>query len=409
MRSEWKEVKLAELGYHYGGLTNKTKEDFGSGYPYIPYLNIFENSKIDKSNLDFIKIYASENQNKVKRGDLFFTTSSETPHEVGMTSVLLDDLGDAYLNSFCFGFRLKDFDTLFPEYAAYLFRGEKIRKLISDLAQGSTRYNLSKSIFFDKLKFNLPPLPQQRKIAKILSTCDAVIEKTEAAIAKYQALKQGMMQDLFTRGIDPQTGALRPTYEDAPELYKESELGWIPKEWEVKRLEEYLNLKSGEGIKSESIEKIGEIPVFGGNGLRGFTKTYTHEGNHVLIGRQGALCGNIVIANGKFYASEHAVVVTILDDSDYKWVGNKLYQMELNQYSEASAQPGLSVNKIYKLLTANPNSQEQILITNRLESLDQKLRTEQEALLKYQQLKSGLMGDLLSGRVEVGVENEVMN
>lgn len=404
MKDNWNRIKLDELGKHYGGLTNKSKDNFGKGKPYIPYLNIFLNGKIDKDNLELVEIFPSESQNKVKKGDLFFTTSSETPHEVGMTSVLVDDIGEAYLNSFCFGFRLDDFETLLPEFAVYLFRGKEIRKTISDLAQGSTRYNLSKSIFFSKLLLNLPPLPQQQKIAKILSTVDNVIEKTESAIAKYQAIKQGLMHDVFTRGIDVNTGKLRPTPQDAPELYKESVLGLIPREWEVKKLEDFLYLKSGEGITSKNISDFGQYPVYGGNGLRGYTNSYTHEGEYVLIGRQGALCGNITFSDGKMYASEHAVVVTIIDDSNVKWIEYKLRLMNLNQYSEASAQPGLSVNKINRLLIKVPNAIEQNLIASRFIGLENKIQTEQQALAKYQQLKAGLLQDLLTGKVEVGVD-----
>lgn len=408
MKDNWNRIKLDELGKHYGGLTNKSKDNFGKGKPYIPYLNIFLNGKIDKRNLELVEIFPSESQNKVKKGDLFFTTSSETPHEVGMTSVLVNDIGEAYLNSFCFGFRLDNFETLLPEFAVYLFRGKEIRETISDLAQGSTRYNLSKSIFFDKLYLNLPPLPHQKKIASILSTCDEVIEKTEIAIAKYQALKQGMMHDLFTRGIDTQTGKLRPKYQDAPKLYKESELGMIPLEWEVKKLEDFLILKSGDGITSKDINDFGEYPVYGGNGLRGYTNAYTHEGDYVLIGRQGALCGNITLSSGKIYASEHAVVVTITDESDVKWIEYKLRLMNLNQYSEASAQPGLSVGKIVKLAFKVPKGNEQQLIGKRFNSIESRIKTELEVITKYQQLKSGLMQDLLSGKVEVSVmENEL--
>ena len=163
---------------------------------------------------------------------MFFTTSSETFEEVGMTSVLLEDIEECYLNSFCFGFSLYNFDDLIPEFVPYLFRGETVRRDISILGQGSTRYNLPKTELLNRLKLNLPPLPTQRKIARILSTADAVVEKTQAAIAKYKAIKQGMLHDLFTRGIDLATGTQRPAYKDASHLYKPSKLGWIPKEWE---------------------------------------------------------------------------------------------------------------------------------------------------------------------------------
>ena len=212
------------------------------------------------------------------------------------------------------------------------------------------------------------------------------------------------MHDLFTRGIDVNTGLLRPTPEEAPELYKESALGLIPDDWEVKELEGFLILKSGDGITSKDIYSFEEYPVYGGNGLRGYTYSYTHEGSYVLIGRQGALCGNITLATNKFYASEHAVVVTIADDSNVKWVEYKLRLMNLNQYSEASAQPGLSVNKINKLLIKVPNGEEQNLIAKKFIMLESKIQTEQEALAKYQQVKAGLMQDLLTGKVGVSVE-----
>lgn len=277
-----------------------------------------------------------------------------------------------------------------------------VNKNIIPFIKGGTRSKLNLSDL-KCVEINLPPLPQQQKIAKILTTCDAVIEKTEAAIAKYQAMKQGLMHDLFTRGIDTNTGKLRPKYEDAKHLYKQSELGWIPKEWEVKKLEEFLILKSGEGITSKDIYSFKEYPVYGGNGLRGYTDTYTHQGDYVLIGRQGALCGNITLADKKFYASEHAVVVTIMNDSHVKWVEYKLRLMNLNQYSEASAQPGLSVNKINRLYIKVPNGNEQNLIARKFIVLENKINTEQSALSKYQKLKTGLMQDLLSGNVEVKI------
>ncbi|MDZ7848133.1 MAG: restriction endonuclease subunit S [Owenweeksia sp.] len=137
--------------------------------------------------------------------------------------------------------------------------------------EGTTFAEISKKVI-EKLEFEFPPLPQQRKIARILSTCDAVIEKTEAAIAKYRALKQGLMHDLFTRGIDLNTGHLRPKYEEAPELYKparlsggESELGWIPKEWEVKNIQSYLQLLKSGLSRLLSQQHIGVPVMISGN------------------------------------------------------------------------------------------------------------------------------------------------
>lgn len=251
-----------------------------------------------------------------------------------------------------------------------------------------------------------PPLIHQIKIAKILSTVDNVIEKTQAAIEKYKAIKQGMLKDLFTRGIDIKTGKLRPKYEDAPELYKPSPLGFIPKEWEVEKFENICFMKSGEGITSISIREKDDFPVYGGNGLRGYTSNFTHNGDFIIIGRQGALCGNVIRVSGKFFASEHAVVVKMSEKLNVDWLYQKLVFMELNKYSEASAQPGLSVNKILKLEIAFPKFEEQIIIALRLNSIDTKIQSEEKYLQKLQQLKLGLMNDLLTGKKEVKAEEE---
>ncbi|WIF94090.1 restriction endonuclease subunit S [Caminicella sporogenes] len=197
---DWEVKKLGDLGSTYNGLSGKNKDDFGRGKPFIPYKNIFDNSKIDINYLDHVVIKENENQNKVKYGDIFFTTSSETPEEVGMSSVILDEVDELYLNSFCFGFRLNDFNTLIPEFARYLFRGNEIRKKISRLAQGSTRFNLSKTQLL-KIYIPIPPLKEQQKIASILSEVDNKIQQYELKKEKLQNLKKGLMQKLLTGKI----------------------------------------------------------------------------------------------------------------------------------------------------------------------------------------------------------------
>lgn len=123
----------------------------------------------------------------------------------------------------------------------------------------------------------------------------------------------------------------------------------IPSEWQRKKLKYVASLKSGDSITSDDIAESGEYPVFGGNGIRGYASAYTHEGRYVLIGRQGALCGNINYATGRFWASEHAVVAAIKADGDVTWLGELLRSMSLNQYSQSAAQPGLAVDVIANL------------------------------------------------------------
>lgn len=133
----------------------------------------------------------------------------------------------------------------------------------------------------------------------------------------------------------------------------------VPGHWRVMKLGFLADLRSGDGITSEAIRDSGDYPVYGGNGLRGYTDTFTHKGEHVLIGRQGALCGNINYADGEFWASEHAIVVTPTEEVCTRWLGETLRAMNLNQYSLSAAQPGLSVETISSQKIAVPPLAEQ--------------------------------------------------
>jgi len=197
----WVAKRLGEMGSPYGGLAGKSINDFHDGtYPYIPFMNIMSNTIIDTTYFDFVSLKPGENQNTAQKGDLFFNGSSETPDEVGMCSVLLDDIPNLYLNSFCFGFRLNKESQEDGLYLSYYFRSELGRNLFFSLAQGATRYNLSKSNFL-KLKILLPKPEEQTRIATILSDIDAEIAALETKLAKYKQIKQGMMQNLLTGRI----------------------------------------------------------------------------------------------------------------------------------------------------------------------------------------------------------------
>lgn len=193
---EWEEKKLGDIGETYNGLTGKSKDNFGQGKPYIQYKQIFDDTKIDISRFDYVEINGSEKQNKVKFGDIFFTVSSETPEEVGMSSVLLNDVDELYLNSFCFGYRPSSLELLNPFYARFLFRSELFRKEVILLAQGSTRYNLSK-VGMMKIKISLPSHPEQTKIANFLSAIDNKISHCDKHIEKMEGWKKGLLQQMF--------------------------------------------------------------------------------------------------------------------------------------------------------------------------------------------------------------------
>ena len=195
---EWEEVRLGESGNSFNGLSGKTGEDFGIGEAkYITYKNIFNYSKIKLDIFENVQISNDEKQNLVQFGDIFFTVSSETPEEVGMSSVLLDNVSNTYLNSFCFGYRLNNFNTLDPYFARFYFRSFQMRDKISRLAQGSTRFNLSKNEIM-KLKIKLPSLPEQQKIAEVLSLADDEINLLRNELEELKLQKKALMQKLLT-------------------------------------------------------------------------------------------------------------------------------------------------------------------------------------------------------------------
>ena len=275
--------------------------------------------------------------------------------------------------------------------------------------------------------FEKPSFPEQRKIARILSTVDAVIEKTEAAIAKYEEIKQGMMIDLFTRGIDPATGKLRPRYEDAPELYKETELGRVPKEWEVEFLEKITD-RIGDGIHTTPVY-VDESEYFfiNGNNLSnghivfdGKTKCVDQEEykkHYLELGPQAILLSiNGTIGNMAYYDGEkvilgksaayicckakihRAFIYYLLNSSAIK----SYFEIELT----GSTINNLSLKSIRLAPVLLPKNPEQLAIAQRLTIIDKQIETEIGYLEKIKNLKQGLMADLLTGRVRVQVAEE---
>ena len=195
---EWRVQEFGQLGAIFGGLMGKTKEDFGQGSAvYITFMNIMANVVVDHSTFERVRISPSESQNRVMRGDLLFNGSSETPEEVAMCAVFDQNAGDVYLNSFCFGFRLHAGIEANSLFLAYYFRSSEGRELMKSLAQGSTRYNLSKTALL-KSSLRLPPFTEQTAIAEVLSDMDADVAALERRREKIRVLKQGMIQELLT-------------------------------------------------------------------------------------------------------------------------------------------------------------------------------------------------------------------
>jgi type I restriction enzyme S subunit len=277
---------------------------------------------------------------------------------------------------------------MFGLFAHHLFRSALFqeeyyrygRGIVADL--WSTNYGEMRNILLAT-----PPIAEQQAIAAFLdretAKIDALLAEQENLIALLKEKRQAVISHAVTKGLDPTV----PMKDSGSEW-----LGEVPAHWKVVELKHLVTLKSGESITAESIEEFGEFPVYGGNGLRGFTDKFTHEGFYSLVGRQGALCGNINYASGRFWASEHAVVVAPRFDINTKWIGELLRTMNLNQYSVSAAQPGLSVFE---------QSSNAVFLDTETTKLDNLTTEAQHTIALLKERRSALISAAVTGKIDV--------
>ena len=382
---DWKVVIIKSLGKTFGGLSGKSKNDFENGNcPYIPFMNIMNNAVVDTTYFDYVYIKDGESQNKALKNDLFFNTSSETPEEVGMCSVLLDNIPNLYLNSFCFGFRLNNEMENNGLYLSYFFRSSYGRKFLFPLAQGTTRHNLSKNNFLT-IKIPLPPLSEQNAIATALSDADALISATEKLIAKKKAIKQGAMQEL----LKPKEG------------------------WEEKALGEVAEINMGQSPDSRFYNNEHKgLPLIQGNAdikdrmqvVRFWTENTTktcNEGDLIMTVR--APVGLVGIAKHKSCIGRG--ICSIKSKSI-----NKLFLYHLLVFNEehwketeqGSTFTSANFLQIFNFIISFPKSKsEQTRIATILSDMDAEISLLEQKLEKQKQIKQGMMQNLLTGKIRL--------
>jgi len=274
-----------------------------------------------------------------------------------------------------------------------------------------TQQNIGMGVI-GNLKAPLPSIPEQQAIADFLDErtgkLDGLLGKKRELIRKLKEKRSALISRTVTKGLPPEAAAkagLTPN----PKL-KPSGIPWlgdVPEHWEIKKLSYLTRMQSGDTITSLEFSDDGNYPVFGGNGHRGYYSEFTHDGDFVLIGRQGALCGNINYASGRFWASEHAIVVRPIFALASFWFGELLRVMNLNQYSVSAAQPGVSVEAIKALKVPFPTYTEQNAIadflkkeTAKLDRMTQKVETAIEKLTEY---RTALITAAVTGKIDVRV------
>ncbi|KAA0221564.1 restriction endonuclease subunit S [candidate division KSB1 bacterium] len=346
--------------------------------------------------------------------DVVITKDSEEWNDIAVPALVIESASDLVCGYHLAIIRANQ-QVLFGRFLFRSFQSYAINQQFQIAASGVTRYGLPKSSIGEALIL-LPPLPEQRAIAEFLdretAKLDTLVAKKRELIEKLKEKRTALISRTVTRGLPAQAGlpseAARAAGLDPHPRLKPSGIEWlgeVPEHWVVKKIRHLALLKSGENITSEELEDDGEFPVFGGNGIRGYSSRFSHEGHYVLIGRQGALCGNINYAKGKFWASEHAVVVSPLTEFATAWLGELLRAMNLNQYSISAAQPGLSVEMINRLNIPVPPLSEQRAIADYLDretaKIEQMTAKVEEAIARLQEYRAALITAAVTGKIEV--------
>lgn len=290
-----------------------------------------------------------------------------------------------------------------PRFFALVLRHLALTGFIESLAKGirerSTDFRWSDA---KNIVVPVPSLKEQQEILNFLDNetaeIDAFIRDQEELIELLKERRAAAITQAVTKGLDLSVPM------------KNSGIDWlgntvIPAAWEARKLGHVARMRSGNSITAETIETEGSYPVYGGGGFRGYTESFTNEGHHVLIGRQGALCGNIKTASGKFFATEHAVVTYPRASTDITWFASILEVMSLGQYSQSAAQPGISVEVIAQKKMPLPPFEEQVRIGRFIDreaaEIDAAIADATEAIDLSKERRAALISAAVTGKIDV--------
>ncbi|EJE0575783.1 restriction endonuclease subunit S, partial [Escherichia coli] len=329
------------------------KKDFvESGFPAIHYGQIYTRYGLsaDKT-FTYVLPELANKLRKAQKNDLLLATTSENDEDVVKPLAWLGDnvaiSGDMML------FRHEQN----VKYLAYFFQSEIFQTQKMKYITGAKVRRVS-SGDLSKIKIPIPSSNNPEKSLAIQSEIVRILDKFTALTAKLTA---ELTAELTMRKKQYNY------YRDKLLSFEEGGVEW-------KTLGEIVKMRAGQHISARNIVdgKEGDFvyPCFGGNGIRGYVKEKSHDGEHLLIGRQGALCGNVQRMKGQFYATEHAVVVSAMQGIDIDWAFHMLTTMNLNQYASKSAQPGLAVGKLQELKLLVPSIERQKYIAKILDKFD---------------------------------------
>lgn len=401
--SHWAVKKLKFLTSYFKGFAFKSEDFSDIGIPLIKASNVkkFSIENVE-SHIAFEKVQDAFDRVKLQEGDLILSTVGSLPNvlnsAVGQIAYVSQDFAGSYLNQNNVCFRSNG--KVLPIFLKYFVMSSFFRRNLDVKALWIANQAYLEVLDVQNISIIFPDLEEQKIIAdfldKRLAQVDALIAKQEALLEKLAEQRVALISHAVTKGLNPDV-----ELKDSGDVF----FGKIPKHWKVIALHFIVRLISGDSITALDFVADGDYPVYGGNGFRGYIDRYTHQGNYVLIGRQGALCGNINFASGYFFATEHAVVVNPLIHLNYKWLGFLLMAMNLNQYSTTAAQPGISAEVIGRLKILLPEIEEQNQIADFIETeLRDIEELENKAIVlkdKLKEYRSTLITQVVTGKIDV--------
>lgn len=404
--AHWPTQSVGNLFYVKGriGWRGLKRKDFCNEGPYlITGMHIADSGDVDWAACFRIpqRRYDESPEIVVSPDDLVITKDGT----IGKVAYIDFLPGPTSLNSHLFLVRPKDPAAIRQRFAFHIFRSPAFQEFIEQQKSGSTLAGLGESKFL-RFQVPTPDLEEQQRFTEVLDTLDTTIRQTEAIIEKLKQVKQGLLHDLLTRGIDA-NGELRPPQSQAPHLYEESPLGWIPRDWEAVPVSELAENLDGRRLPIKETERRpGIYPYYGASGIIDWVESYILDGDYVLLGEDGenVVSRNLPLAfrvTGKIWVNNHAHIYEPRRDVDVRFLVEVLEAKDYGPWVSGSAQPKLTQDALARIRFQRPPPPEQVMIADRLEGVASRIAAESGEVVKLRALKSGLMDDLLTGRVRV--------
>ena len=372
--SDWHLVKLGDTSTISASSVDKKIKVGQKSVRLCNYMDVFRNSAITES-LSFMESTASNKEIRefsLCKGDVLLTKDSEVPEEIGIPSIVRDDIADL-LSGYHLYILRSDESQVEPEYLCWFLRGTSARKHFYKMANGSTRFGLNVK-YVAECPVLLPPLPEQKKIAEILSGIDHLIKTHSAKKSKMSDLLVAMRARIFTNASG-----------------KEVSLGELcsPKQWPT--------------ISADQITETG-YPVYGANGQIGFYSEYNHQDPVLAVTCRGATCGNLNLIPGFSYVTGNSMCLDNLsEDISIQYLYHFLVWRELNDVISGSAQPQITRTPLQAVQIVVPAKQRQSEVVSMLAAIATLHDHEKEMIARLENLKNAVSIDLLSGRKRVTI------